>query len=54
VESALRVHSVRPRILAAPDWEFATDTPQHDPKEPIDGGQSRVWMATRQDREFLP
>src|SRR5713226_4664411 len=30
------------------------DSPQHDPKEPIAGGQSRVWMAARQDRELLP
>ena len=30
------------------------DSPQHDPKEPIDGGQSRTWMAARQDRELLP
>jgi hypothetical protein len=30
------------------------DSPQHGPKEPIDGGQSRTWMAARQDRELLP
>jgi hypothetical protein len=25
-ESALRVHAIRPRVLAAHDWEFATDS----------------------------
>src|ERR1700687_2258779 len=30
------------------------DSAHHDPKEPVNGGQSRTWMTARQDRELLP
>jgi hypothetical protein len=44
VESAWRVHSVRRRVPAAPDWEFATDKCVLPFGVPLDTPDDRPFM----------